>query len=321
MGLTEYERGLNRLRPSEVARKRGKHEPNRLCVTSGGSWPAHVRINKEKGDDKVANVKAGADALSALNQSDESGSGMEFTSFKSGSEFVVKALGAEDLISFASYGIFKKVNSFVAKNPSKKSAKGYPVEDLTPWDKAWKYHADLSEKFQDDHSQEAYKYMPKQRFAFGFFDLNAGEPIIIDLSRKQAQAIHKSITDNKDKLGRLSFKLVKEGTGTDTTVSLTPYVDVEMVDKLRQAEIDVEEDLTEEQRKNFDEAPEEFDMSLFDGILFEADEDEQIENLIQAGFDISLIGLEAPAKKEEGGSNPFPQDGEPIDIDEGDLPF
>src|SRR5690625_3450902 len=132
----------------------------------------------------MANIQTGADALNALNQEDNGGGGAEFASFKSGTAYTVKALGTADLISFYSYGIFKQVNSFVAKNPSKKSGRGFPVEDLTPWDKAWKYHADLSEEFGDKHSQEAYKYRARQRFALGFIDLDTGDPIIIDLSKR-----------------------------------------------------------------------------------------------------------------------------------------
>src|SRR5699024_5357178 len=117
----------------------------------------------------------------------------EFAKFSSGTTYTVKVLGSADLISFYSYGIYKQVNSFVAKNPSKKSKKGYPIENLGPFDLAWKYHADKSEEFGDKDSQEAYKYRPRQRFALGFIDLDTGEPIIVDLSKNQAQAVHGNI--------------------------------------------------------------------------------------------------------------------------------
>ena len=230
----------------------------------------------------MANIQTGADALNALNQEDGGGSGAEFASFKSGTTYTVKVLGTADLISFYSYGIFKQVNSFVAKKPSKKSNRGFPVEDLTPWDLAWKYYADLSEEFGDKHSQEAYKYRARQRFALGFIDLETGEPIIVDLSKNQAQAVHAVIKRSEKRLDRTPFELRKDGQGTSTTVSLTPLF---------------EEDLTDKQRKNFENTPAEFDMSIFDGLLYEMDDDEQIEKLIEAGFDISLIGLEAPTKK------------------------
>src|SRR5690606_36999237 len=152
----------------------------------------------------MTDVLSGVDALDAL-QEDNSGSDNEFSSFKSGTTYIVKVLGTADLISFYSYGIYKRVNSFVAKNPSKKSKKGYPVANLTPWDKAWKYHADRSEKFGDEHSQEAQKYRARQRFARGFFDLDAGEPIIVDLSKNQAQAVHSVIQKYKDRLNQFAF--------------------------------------------------------------------------------------------------------------------
>jgi len=244
----------------------------------------------------MANYQAGADALNALNASNEGGDKVEFSPFKSGTTYVVKVLGTADLIQFYSYGIFKQINSFVAKNPSKKSRNGYPVDNLTPWDLAWKYHKDRSKDFNDEHGQEAAKYRAKQRFAMGFFDLTSGEPIIVDLSKKQAQGVHDVIKKYEKKLGKLAFELSKTGNGTSTSVTLTPV-------------LDLDEDLTPEQRANFDKAPDKFDMSLFDGLLYEADEDEQIELLIKAGFDVSLIGLEAP------------KDDTKADIEDEDLPF
>ena len=231
---------------------------------------------------------SGSDALDSLNQTPNTESKAEFSKFSSGTTYHVKVLGVADLISFYSYGIYKQINSFVAKNPSKKTPNGYPVENLTPFDKAYLYHKNLSKDFSDSHGQEAAKYRAKQRFALGFFDLDSGEPIIIDLSKNQAQAVHGAIKKYEKRLGRIAFELSKEGSGTATAVSLTPV-------------LDMEEDLSDKQRANFDKAPESFDMSLFDGLLYEADDDEQIENLIKAGFDVSLIGLEAPAGDENSG--------------------
>src|SRR5690625_4299844 len=246
----------------------------------------------------MTKFQAGADALNALNQEEESSNNAEFSRFSSGTKYTVKVLGTADLISFYSYGIFNQINSFVAKNPSKKSARGNPVENYTPWDLAWKYHADKSEEFGDKHSQEAYKYKPKQRFALGFIDLDTGEPIIVDLSRNQAQAVHGVIKRSEKRLDRMAFELEKSGQGTSTVVSLTPLF---------------VEDLDEKQAKNFVNATDKFDMYLFDGILYEMDEEEQIEKLNEVGFDVSLIGLDATEKSDE--------DEEPLDIEDDDLPF
>ena len=87
----------------------------------------------------MTNYTSGADALNALTATNESGSASQFESFKSGSSFKVRAVGTADLMVFRSYGIYKIVNSFVAKEPSVYSAKGFPQSNLTPWDNASEY--------------------------------------------------------------------------------------------------------------------------------------------------------------------------------------
>lgn len=217
----------------------------------------------------------GMDALNALNETNDGGSSKEFTSLKSGSKFIVRVIDKAAVQMAYSYGIFKQVNSFVAKEPSIKSQKGYPTEKLTPWDKAWKYHKDISSDFNDEHGQEAGKYRAKLRFAMAFFDLDQGEYIIVDVSKKQAQAIAAVIAKNEKKLGNKAFELEKVGSGTSTSVMLSP--------------LDLD-DLTDKQRANFDKAPAEFDHAIFDGIWYEQDEAQQVALLRQAGFDVTKIG-------------------------------
>jgi len=237
----------------------------------------------------MSQYQAGADALDALNATNEGGASnkTEFASFKSGTAYKVRVLGTSNLIRYYGYGIYKKVNSFVAKNPSKKNAKGFPVDDLTPWDKAFQYYQDLKFKARDaddskaeeEYGNLAYQFKPKERFALGFIDLATGEPIIIDLSKKQAQAVHAVINKNAKKLDKVAFELSKNGSGQATTVMLNII-------------FDFDEDLSEKERENFAKFDgKEFDMTLFDGLLYEADEKEQIDNLVAAGFDISLIGM------------------------------
>lgn len=171
-----------------------------------------------------------------------------------------------------------KVYTFAAKNPSKKSKKGYPVEDLTPWDKAWKYHADKSEKFQDKHSSESYKYSPKARGAFGLYDLTTGEQIVVDFTKNQANIIIAAITKYATRLDRIAFELTKTGESTNTVVTMAPV-------------LDMTEDLTDAQRANFEKAPKEFDKTLFEGVVFEMSDEEMTAKLVEVGFDVSLIGL------------------------------
>lgn len=226
----------------------------------------------------MVEIISGDAALDAMNDDGQGGGNdKEFSPFKVGSEYTVKVVGTNDFFAFYSYGIYKVVNSFVAKNPSKKSAKGYPVDNLTPFDLAWKYHADKSQEFGDKESNEAYKYKPALRFAMGFYDLTSGERIVVDVSKKQAKTLRDTIKKYENKLGKVAFELSKEQGGT---VALTPV-------------LDMEDDLSDKQRENFDKAPDEFNIEDFHGILYEADDAEQIEKLQTAGFDVSLIGLEA----------------------------
>lgn len=240
----------------------------------------------------MSQFKKGAAALGALQQQG-GGEGFidsEFAKFGVGKTYKVRILGTTDLMQYVGYGIYKKVNTFVAKNPSIRDEKGNAIENLTPWDKAEKYHRDLqfaasdakNEAESKKQGQEASKYRGKERYAFGFIDLETGKEIVIDLSRDQALGIYPTITKYENKLGKLAFELSKTnatGQAKDTKVSLTPI-------------IDFDEDLSDKERANFAKFDgKEFNQKLFDGLLFEADEKQQIENLVAAGFDITLIGL------------------------------
>jgi hypothetical protein len=250
----------------------------------------------------MTQYQSGADALNSLNASnDGGGSKAEFASFKTGTTFKVRVLGTADLIRFYSYGIFKKVNSFVAKNPSVRNAKGFAESNFTPWDLASNYYADLRKQAEDagqtakveQYKAEAAKYRAKERFAFGFIDLTTGAPIIVDLSKNQAKSVHAVIKKYEAKLGKLAFELSKTGESTSTVVSLSPI-------------IDMDEDLSDKEREHFAKADgTTFDMALFEGLLYEADEKEMTENLVAAGFDIALIGLSLGATEVDEGTQNY----------------
>lgn len=239
----------------------------------------------------MTQYKKGAAALGALQSSNEGGnlSQSEFTKFGVGTTFKVRVLGTEDLMQYFGYGIYKKVNTFVAANPSIRDKKGNAVDNLTPWDKAEKYYRDLQfaandkgdEKTAKAYGQEAGKYRGKEKYVMGFVNLENGEEIIVDLTKNQALEVYANITKYEKKLGKLAFELSKTnatGQAKDTKVSLTPL-------------IDFDEDLTEKEKENFAKFEgKSFNLALFDGLLYEVGEKEQIENLVASGFDISLIG-------------------------------
>ncbi|WP_339168779.1 hypothetical protein MKY61_19995 [Bacillus sp. FSL M8-0315] len=263
----------------------------------------------------MSQFQKGAAALSALQAGGGEGGNLnkiDFAKFGVGTTYKVRVLGAEDLMQYYGYGIYKKVNTFVARNPSTRNEKGYVVSDHTPWDLAEKYYRDLQFKAKEAgdedeakaHGEEAWKYCGKERYSMGFIDLESGKEIIVDLSRNQAQDVYATIKKYEKKLGKLAFELTKTNTtgkSKDTKVSLTPL-------------IDFEEDLTEQERANFAKFDgKEFNAKLFDGLLFEADEKTQIENLVAAGFDISLIGLSLGAGSDDEKDNE--------EVDEETLPF
>lgn len=242
----------------------------------------------------------GQDALAGLMEDNSTGSDNEFTPFNSGSTYNVKVLGKADLVKFYSYGVYKKTYSFVAKNGSTKDEYGNPVENLTCWDRAWKHYKDQSKKYRDKMDQEAYKYKPKERYMMGFYDIDTGELIVIDASKQQARTIYGTIKKNINKLDDLVFTLSKQGKSTNTEVSLDVMANVSNNKKMEAAGIDVSDDekLTDVQQKNFDNAPEEFDEERFQGVLFEASDDQMIINLDKAGFDVGILGLEVPEVEE-----------------------
>lgn len=246
----------------------------------------------------MSNYTKGAEALQAL-QSSSNSADNKFSKFNSGSSYKVKVLGTQDLVQFYSYGIFNKTYSFVAQNPSTKNDKGLPIDNLTPWDKAYKYLYKDDEEYNSPANQKAYQFRAKERYMMGFFDVTEGELIVVDLSKKQAQQVHPVIMANKDKLDSLVFKLEKSGSGTSTVVSLSVEENVTNLTKMKAAGIEADTNITDKELENFNNAPKEFDDNRFNGCIFEADEDQMIINLDKAGFDVTLIGLEVPEIPEE----------------------
>lgn len=277
----------------------------------------------------MGKYQKGAAALDALNATNSGGGNdAEITPFKSGTVFKVRVKDASDLMNYFNYGIYKKVNSFVPQNPSTRDEKGFVVADHTPWDLASKYYFDQARKASKDEEEdlkaEGRQYKGSEKFLLGFYDLSSGKDIIVDLTKNQALSVYGTIKEYAEigKDGRpvpggehefeeMAFKLSKKGESTSTVVTLNPIVNIS-------------KGLTEEEQKNFEASEgQKFDESLFDNVLYEADEDEQVELLKQAGFDPTLIGYgakkaESESKAEETAEN---SDDTPIDISDDDLPF
>ncbi|WP_427110890.1 hypothetical protein [Lysinibacillus xylanilyticus] len=233
----------------------------------------------------------GQDALDALYAGNDGGSDNSFTTFKSGSTFKVRALGIRDLVPYYNYSIYKVVNSFVADKPSGLNKAGFPETNLTLWDKATEHYQKLANAEKDPTKKEALKkqaslYRGSTKFIMGFIDLDTGLPIVIDVTKPQGQAIHKVLMKANDqgKLDKKAFEIEKSGASTNTVCSAS-VLDLD--------------DLNDKQRANYDKWDgKEFDKKLFDGLNFVADEAKQIEFLTKAGFDLTLIGIDATSTQD-----------------------
>jgi hypothetical protein len=241
--------------------------------------------------------------LEAIEESNGAGGGgkanNDFAKLPSDTTLKVKLVGLNALMRYFGYGVYKRVNTFIAAKPSKRNEKGFVESEHTPWDLASKHYYDKAfaltkdkpdgevkaikdSKAYKDLAAEGYKYSGKQRYAIGFIDLEVGKEIVLDFTGKQFNdSIKPALIKYNAKKDKTAFELAKTGSGTKTVITLSPILDM-----------DDEEEITVKERANFDKfVGKEFDLKKFEGLLFEADEKQQIENLVAAGFDITLIGL------------------------------
>lgn len=263
----------------------------------------------------MTQFQSGADALTALNTDTSGGDNISFSSFKSGTTYKVRALGVADVIRYFGYGVFQsplngaRVNTFIAENPSEKNGRGFAESNLTPWDKVSKYFSELMFKAKDAGDKTAeelnkdlsYAFRAKERYVFGFIDLETGEPLYIDLTKPQSKGISAALAKYAKKLGELPFELSKDGKSTSTVVSLSPFLD----------------DLTDKEQANFDAYNgKEFESDTLSKPLYVADDADQISSLTQAGFDVKLIGL-SPTTDAPAADSPVDN----TQVAEMDLPF
>lgn len=264
----------------------------------------------------MTNYTIGEDAFNAAIGTD-GGQDVEWSKLNSGMSYKIRAFRNynQAVMKFRNYSIFKVINSFSAKNPSTKNANGFAESNLTPWDLATKYYTDLMFKAKDakdsegekKYKTEAGKYREKERYGIAFVDLDTGTPVHFDISPKQFTVIKTALVKYANNLGSIPFEIAKTGSGKDTVLSFMP-----IMTQL--------EPLTDKQQANFDKFNEvDFDPSVFGGFMYEIDDAEQTKLLVQAGFDVKLIGLSAVANDAPSGDT-FVSNG-PIEIEDEMLPF
>jgi hypothetical protein len=233
-------------------------------------------------------TKRGEDAVNSSTTNEGGAKESPIVSFKSGTTLKIGVKSVNDVAEYYGYSIYKKVNTFVPKNPADRNAKGYITANPTAWDRAAdKLYEDAKAAKDAGASEadvklitdEAYLYRGKPRYLRAFFDLATGKDIVIDVSPNQEKTLKAVIAKYAKKLGTLAFELAKTGSSTNAVVSLSPI-------------IDIDEDLADAERANFAKlsaAP--FDMESLETCLYVADEAEQTKNLVIAGFDIGRLGL------------------------------
>lgn len=270
----------------------------------------------------MSNYTIGEDAFNAPTTSG-GGNDASWSKLNVGMSYKVRLFTnyTQAIMKFRNYGIFRKVDSFSAKNPSTKDSRGFAESNLTPWDKASQYYAELLFKALDEKNavdEKKYKemaslYREKERYAVAFGDLDTGLPVYFDISPNQWAIIRAAMTKYKANLDKLSFDIAKTSSGTSASVvvSFSPIM----------TEFDP---LTDKQQANFDKFNEfDFNPESFKDFIYEIDEVEQTKLLVQAGFNVKLIGLEAPVNDDDaatGGSADNPVDNTQA-IDEDSLPF
>lgn len=153
------------------------------------------------------------------------------------------------------------------------------------------------EKTAEELRNKAHALKPKARYLFGFVTLSDGKPVVVDVSRAQAQSMIAAIEKFAKKLEKTAFELSKTGEKQSTKVSLIPV-------------LDMDEDLTEQERANFEATSGfQFPTELFGEVFPVKTEAEQIADLRAFGFDVSRLGISATTA----------DDDEAVPLDDADM--
>jgi len=229
---------------------------------------------------------------------------------KSGESIKVAILSAEDFGEYLQHGGYTLSNKYGVYNMP--CLKHTGKEDL--YDKAvplMYQDAEEAEKAGDKEKAEELRLIAgelraKKRMLFGFVDLSTGEQIIVDVTKGQGETLVDTILEYEEEITEMPFLLEKKGTKSNTTVTLSPIINKK---KLNPTEL-----------ANFEATKgTKFNHELFEKIFFVKPKEQQIQDLIKLGFDVSRIGIDAS-------SVPQPQEQqqeEPLNItdDDDDLPF
>ncbi|SHE67661.1 hypothetical protein SAMN05444392_102334 [Seinonella peptonophila] len=209
---------------------------------------------------------------------------------KSGESVLVRIPSLTDFVEYKSHGGY-----FLSKNHQiYNSACLAHINGDDPFDKAVKelykdlnQLEDVKEKHNykpeghDQLSKLIYDLKAKPKILFGFFTLESGDEIVIEFTRKQGKALASQIQEYGESVYTVPFKLSKMGEKTETTVMLTPVMNITS--------------LNETQKSHFEAtAGQVFNQELFSKVLYTKSDEQMIQDLTKIGFDVTRIGFEVP---------------------------
>lgn len=212
--------------------------------------------------------KKGSAAAESATQEKQDYSSVLF-SLKSGSSVKVRIPSTEEVAEVMIHSVFK---SFYSTPSTPGDLYGKLTSAL--YDAA-KNESD--EKKAEELRDKAYLLKAKPRYLFGFYNLADGQPIIVDLSKKQAQVIFAATNKFSKKLGTKAFEISKSGSGTATTLTIMPLD---------------EEDLNADETKHFEAtAGKSIDDAVYENCLYVKTPAEQLKDLqaFANNYDINLV--------------------------------
>lgn len=212
------------------------------------------------------------------------------------SPLVVKLLGAEDYVMYDAHSVYKTFYTTPCTKPEKEDLYDRAADLLFADVKAEVEAGKLTEDQAKEKRKHAAQLLPKSKYLMGFLNLENGEPIIVEITENQGNAVIDLIEKYAKHKDVMAFELFKTGSSTKTVVNLSPVLD--------------QDDLTKDQKANFEKAVANktvFDEEAFGKLFKFKDEKEQAKDLVKFGFDVTRLGfnpadLEGDAEGSEGGT-------------------
>lgn len=138
---------------------------------------------------------------------------------KSGTSFKVRVPSEEEVVEVFMHSVYE---TFYSTPCTRDDLYDKAVALLRADQK--KAQEDGDEKLAEVLGNHAYALTAKPRYLFGFYNLEDGAEMIVDLSKKQAQGVISTVKKNAKRLNQLAFEISKTGSGQSTVVGFDPLM-------------------------------------------------------------------------------------------------